>query len=78
VSFKTSDQSPWFGSWNNGILFQSKNSWTTINETNGLPKNTVTDVLLDNSGTLWIGIYGSGLFHISTEYLQKLAQPISN
>jgi len=44
-----------------GLARQSDTGWEIINAKDGLTTNEISSVLLDREGSIWIGLFGSGL-----------------
>ena len=55
IAIATYDNTVWGGSSLNGLFKFDGESWLNYNQTDGLINDTITCLLLDNEGCLWIG-----------------------
>ncbi|MBI4422801.1 MAG: hypothetical protein HY554_03690 [Elusimicrobia bacterium] len=51
----------WAGTWKAGLFVRDGARWSPLGLGSGLPSDQVTGVAVDESGLLWVGLYGWGL-----------------
>lgn len=49
-----SEGQPWLGTWNSGLLTRTDERWRTITMAEGLPSNTVRDVVVAPDDSVWV------------------------
>ncbi|WP_430810616.1 MULTISPECIES: sensor histidine kinase [unclassified Carboxylicivirga] len=65
----------WFILYNAGVLkYSPKEGWLHFNKTNGLPINTVGNILQDGEGNIWLGTLGAGLVRYSGDLFVSLSR----
>lgn len=51
----------WVGTDSRGVAFGQGNSWTRIDEKNGLENEQIDDIFIDRDQNVWIGTYAGGV-----------------
>jgi ligand-binding sensor domain-containing protein len=51
----------WVGTWDGGLHLRVGRRWFPFGYAYGLPDDTVSGVVLDREGLLWVGLYGHGV-----------------
>ncbi|NOX70205.1 MAG: EAL domain-containing protein [Gammaproteobacteria bacterium] len=60
----------WFGTQSRLIRREADETLTLVGPDQGIPRGAVRDIVRDDSGTMWAGIRGEGLYRVNTSSLQ--------
>jgi hypothetical protein len=59
----------WVGTWMNGLRMQYHGQWNSVDETLGLPPDSITTLAMDAQGQLWLALYGGGIYRFDAPTL---------
>ena len=58
---ESADGELWVATWKSGVHVRTNGSWRRVGYTQGLADDSLSAVLADGRGRLWLGIYGHGV-----------------
>jgi len=75
--FQGRDGTVWAGT-ENGLCRHGQDGWKIFSNSDGLPQNSISSLMDDVAGNLWIGTAGGGLYVMRDGKIASAAAPVSD